>query len=97
MHACSGLIVSLPLQRRLHKRFEHGLLALLIIAALAGLALMAARPLPAASAADAAGAPVSALPDTSAAGEHVSPRKRTTIRRSRQSLAMPYFSFAAGN
>lgn len=99
MQACSGPIVSPPLQYRLHKRFEHGLLALLAIAACAGLALMAAGPVPD-PLSGTAGAPASALPDSSSSatgGEHVAPRKRPAIRRSRQSLAMPYFSFAAGN
>jgi hypothetical protein len=98
MYACSGPIVSPALQRRVHKRFEHGLLALLAIAACAGLALMAARPLPAASAAEPTGAPASALPDATMTADEPTPaRKRNAIRRSRQTLAMPYFSFAAGN
>lgn len=98
MQASPMPIVSHPLQERLHRRFEHGLLALLAIAACAGLVLMAARPLPDPTLVGAAGAPPSAMPATDATGgDHVPPRKRPAIRRSRQSLATPYFSFAAGN
>ncbi len=99
MTSFPGPIVSQPLQRRLHKRLEHGVLALLAIAACAGLALMAARPLSAPGGdAAAAGLPVQATPATHLTADvQATQRKRTHVRRSRQTLAMPYFSFAAGN
>ena len=105
MHATSGStmatsMTTLPASR-LQRRLDHCLLALFAVAVCAGLTLIAARPLPAGAGLAAENpsnelmAPAALMTD--AADSPQPQRKRTHVRRSHQTLAMPYFSFAAGN
>lgn len=101
MHTTPGSMAS-RFASRLQRRLEHSLLALFAVAVCAGLALMAARPVPTGSDLAAASPNLShhAAPSALAVDAAPSPtpqRKRTHVRRSHQTLAMPYFSFAAGN
>jgi hypothetical protein len=91
------------------KYLHHGVMALLAVVAAAAFALLASRPLPEAVVVDAIGVlPQTAHPDAGAdpfsrAGA-ANPKQdgpadraaRKPVRRSRQPLAMPYFSFARG-
>ena len=98
MYTASRPMASLPTSRLL-RRLDRSLLALFAVALCAGLTLLAARPLPAGTdLASSSQTPTLMEAATDSAATAPQPqRKRTHVRRSRQTLAMPYFSFAAGN
>ncbi len=110
MHATPGSTMATSTDslssNRLQRRLEHSLLALFAVAVCGGLTLMAARPLPAGEQLAAANPTQALTPHTlatpaalatDAANLPQPQRKRAHVRRSHQTLAMPYFSFAAGN